>query len=71
MCFSVAKEFNKEYDFCISSFLIFFSIYTQQYVWRSVGAVAQSVQRATPGEEVPGSIPAVAARSLLVGSVSV
>ena len=35
------------------------------------GAVAQSVVRATPGEEVPGSIPAVAARPLLVGSVSV
>ena len=35
------------------------------------GAVAQSVERATPGQEVPGSIPAVAARSLLVGSVSV
>ena len=35
------------------------------------GAVAQSVERATPGEEVPGSIPAVAARSVLVGSVSV
>ena len=35
------------------------------------GAVAQSVERATPGEEVPGSIPAVAARSLLVGPVSV
>ena len=34
-------------------------------------AVAQSVERATPSEEVPGSIPAVAARSLLVGSVSV
>ena len=34
-------------------------------------AVAQSVERATPGEEVPVSIPAVAARSLLVGSVSV
>ena len=34
-------------------------------------AVAQSVERATPGEEVSGSIPAVAARSLLVGSVSV
>ena len=34
-------------------------------------AVAQSVERATPGEEVPGSIPAVAARSLLVGLVSV
>ena len=35
------------------------------------GAVAQSVEHATPGEEVPGSIPGVAARSLLVGSVSV
>ena len=35
------------------------------------GVVAQSVERATPGEEVPGSIPAVATRSLLVGSVSV
>ena len=31
------------------------------------GAVAQSVERAIPGEEVPGLIPAVAARSLLVG----
>ena len=35
------------------------------------GAVAQSVERATPDEEVSGSIPAVAAHSLLVGSVSV
>ena len=35
------------------------------------GAVAQSVERATPGEEVPGSIPASAARSLLAGWVSV
>ena len=34
------------------------------------GGLAQSVERATPGEEVQGSIPAVAARSLLVGSVS-
>ena len=34
------------------------------------GPIAQSIERATPGEEVPGSIPAVAARSLLVGSVS-
>ena len=33
--------------------------------------VAQSVERATPGEAVVGSIPAVAARFLLVGSVSV
>ena len=37
----------------------------------SRGAVAQSVERATSGEDVPGSIPAVAARSLLVKSVSV
>ena len=35
------------------------------------GAVAQLVERATPGEEVLDSIPAVAARFLLVGSVSV
>ena len=34
-------------------------------------AVTQSVELATPCEEVPGSIPAVAARSLLVESVSV
>ena len=31
----------------------------------------KSVERATPGEEVLGSIPAVVASSLLVGSVSV
>ena len=35
------------------------------------GEVAQLVERATPGEDVPCSIPAVAAHSLLVGSVSV
>ena len=38
---------------------------------RLVGATAQSIERATPGEEVLSSIPAVAARSLLAGSVSV
>ena len=32
--------------------------------------VAQSVERSTPGEEVPGLIPAVATCSLLVGSLS-
>ena len=38
----------------------------------SCGAVAQSVERATtPGEEAVGSVPVVATRSLLVGSVSV
>ena len=34
-------------------------------------SVVVLVERATPGEEVPGSISAVAARSLQVGSVSV
>ena len=34
------------------------------------GAIAQSVECVTPGEEVQGSIPAEGARSLLVGSVS-
>ena len=35
------------------------------------GGGSSAVERATPGEEVLCSIPAVAARSLLVGSVSV
>ena len=35
------------------------------------GALAQSVERRTLGEKILGSIPAVAARSLVVGSVSV
>ena len=37
----------------------------------SGGCGSSAVERATPGEEVPGSIPAVAVRSLQVGSVSV
>ena len=41
------------------------------HIWGGGRAVAQSVERATPDEEVPGLIPTVAARSLLVGSVSV
>ena len=39
---------------------------TLQYSW-----IAQSVERATHGEEVVGSNPTVTARSQLVGSVSV
>ena len=38
---------------------------------RGGGGGSSAVERATPGEEVPGSIPAVAARILQVGSVSV
>ena len=40
-------------------------------IGRGEGGGISAVERATPGEEVPGSISAVAARSLLVGSVSV
>ena len=46
----------------------------QKQTWTRLGlgsAVAQSVERATPGEEVMGLIPTVAARSLMVGSVTV
>ena len=38
---------------------------------QSGGVIAQSVEYVTPGEEVLCSIPAVAALTLLVGSVSV
>ena len=46
-------------------FFFFFSVVLDR------GRGSSAVERATPGEEVPGSIPAVAARSLQVGSVSV
>ena len=42
-----------------------------QYLLPLPGRGSSAVERATPGQEVPGSIPAVAARSLQVGSVSV
>ena len=51
--------------------VFFFITATAYFLTRQGGAVAQSVERATPDEEIPGSIPAVAARSPLVGSVSV
>ena len=40
-------------------------------VWGGGGAAAQSIERVTPREEAVGSIPALAAFSLPVGSVSV
>ena len=46
-------------------------IFKQSTFYQCGGVVAQSVERATPGEEVRGSIPAMVAPSLLVGSVSV
>ena len=50
------------------SFLLY--LFTNQHELKG-GGVTQSVDRATPGEEAVGSIPAVATRSLLFGSVSV
>ena len=51
---------------------LYLSLCLIPYLFLTLGvAVAQSVERTTPGEEVVGSIPTVAARSLLVGSVSV
>ena len=40
----------------------------RECIYLGILVTAQSVERATPGEEVPGSIPAVAARLLHVGS---
>ena len=57
------------------SYLFFLHrIFSSEFLGCSMGVgggLAQSVERTTPDEEVPGSIPAVAARFLLVGSVSV
>ena len=47
------------------------SLYIILFVFMVGGGGAVAVEGATPGEEVPGSIPAVAARSLQAGSVSV
>ena len=44
---------------------------TLRMIEKKKGGGALSVERVTPGEKVLGSIPPVAARSLLVGSVSV
>ena len=52
--------------------LFSFSIHILTSLFSLLGGRGSSaVERATPGEEVLGSIPAVAARSLQVGSVSV
>ena len=48
-----------------------YSNYSSTRLVIDINAVAQSVERAAPGEEVLGSIPAVAVRSLLVELVSV
>ena len=65
----IGLKLPEKIDYSISSNLLNMIFFYQQCEKR--GVVAQSVERATPGEEVPGSIPAVASRSLLVGSVSV
>ena len=60
------KSSNRKYINCLKDYQLGV---THSYTLG--GAVAQSVERVTPGEEVLGSIASVAARSLLVGLVSV
>ena len=50
---------------------VLFSIYITITGGGGGGEVAQSVEHSTPGDEVLGPTPVVAARSLLVGSLSV
>ena len=52
-------------------FILFYFLFIYSSFKGYRGRGSSAVERATPGEEVPGSIPAVAARSLKVGSVSV
>ena len=72
----LTRNINYSFFFFICSFLDFageitLSLFVDRGGRGGGGGVAQSVDCATPDEEVPGSIPAVADRSLLVGSVSV
>ena len=62
---------DSRFKFCVVGFVNLPSFLIRWKRGVGGGAVVQSVERAIPGEEVPSSIPAVAARSLLVGSVSV
>ena len=62
---------NTSHKFNFENLFFVLNVYLFKRLLSEGGAVAQSVERATPDEEVPGSIPAVAARSLLVGSASV
>ena len=56
---------------CVSYFYEYFHFLLNSEEEKGGGWVVQSVQLATSSEEVKDSIPVVAARSLLVGSVSV
>ena len=51
--------------------LLFVHVLSFQFFFLGGRGVAQSVEREAPGEKVSSSIPAVAARSLQVESVSV
>ena len=66
--FSSLDWFLNSLSFCPTWSPLF---WVQQELATDYPRDAQSVERATPGEKVLGSIFAVAARSLLVGSVSV
>ena len=67
------KIINFSFQISFIAFIFFLPNYIHGFAYPRLwgGAVAQSVELATPSEEVPGLIPAAAAGSLLVGSVSV
>ena len=68
---SSTKRFPPPPPLLLLNLLLLFLLHLFLHLFVLRGAVAHSVKRTTPGEEVPGSIPAVAAHFLLVGSVSV
>ena len=70
LCKNIAK-FLQNLPFQVAKFCILDAKFEIYFCKKPRGQPPQSVERATPGEEVPGSIPAVAACSQLVGSVSV
>ena len=60
------------YDIMCDSFIQCWKMISNAFLFWDLGwGGAQSVERVTPGEDVQGLIPTVAARFLLVGSVSV
>ena len=63
--------FSARMSVCCMRIRTFVTAYCfNRYFLLSGGEITQSVERATPGEDVLCSIPAVAARSQPVGSVS-
>ena len=63
----VCQGTSQELWGCTASYLPNYFLPFHLPVHCAGGAVAQWAERTTPGQEIPGSIPAVATGSLLVG----